>query len=423
MSSSSKNERVRVSKTSTVVVLPQIMATRHLQKHFWLILCLPPCSHTHTDTHTTHTPHTTSPRPNTNTNTTHNSHTTHATCTHTTQHTTTHTTPRTRQPTVILRVFWERSDMCSPVNRLWSRECLRQEKWMLGNVHSGQPIVILRVSSTWMLGYVLVKQPTVILRRKSGCLDMRLSDNRPWSCQVPFLFKTVTSVTSVIFLRILLFSNYYHIVFELLSICNVCNLMQTYCFRFYFRSVSVIISSGMVPVSDNCIHLQQCFVLQTSDLMSTLVWRFSVWTGGNEHVRQFAPSFHFFVRHIRAHAKVAGPFRKLILFFHTNWCFSGFFLLMPPFPSLLSMLGARRSRLHVPFAFLRMSCLKMDASPLVRFSFSTTGCKCGTTSWWSRIHHCAESSGSRHVFERSNLTGFRSRLAGAQFWCRECRQS
>ena len=34
------------------------MATRHLQKHFWLILCLPPCSHTHRDTQT-HTQHTT----------------------------------------------------------------------------------------------------------------------------------------------------------------------------------------------------------------------------------------------------------------------------------------------------------------------------------------------------------------------------
>ena len=47
-----------------------------------------------------------------------------------------------------------------------------------------------------MLGYVLVRQPTVILRRKSECLD---------TCQVPFLIKTVTPVTSVIFLRTLLF--------------------------------------------------------------------------------------------------------------------------------------------------------------------------------------------------------------------------
>ena len=137
------------------------------------------------------------------------------------------------QPTVILRVFYECLDMCSPVNRPWSRECLRQEKsecldmctagkqpwsweffmnawmcahqstdrdlesvfvkrkvnawicaqratdrdlesflWMLGYVLTSQPTVISRVSSTWMLGYVLVKQPTVILRRKSECLNM-----------------------------------------------------------------------------------------------------------------------------------------------------------------------------------------------------------------------------------------------------------
>ena len=104
---------------------------------------------------------------------------------------------------------------------------------MLGNVHSGQPTVILSVSSTWVLGFVLVIQPTVILRRKSECLD---------TCQVPFLIKTgtsVTPVTSVIFFADLLFSIQYKSV-------TSCNLIQAYCFRFYFRSVSVIILAGMV---------------------------------------------------------------------------------------------------------------------------------------------------------------------------------
>ena len=35
------------------------MATRYLQKHFWLILCLPPCSHFPTMAHNTPTHHTT----------------------------------------------------------------------------------------------------------------------------------------------------------------------------------------------------------------------------------------------------------------------------------------------------------------------------------------------------------------------------
>ena len=174
------------------------MATRHLQKHFWLILCLPPCSHTHRHTHTTHTPHTTPPRPNTNTNTTHNSHTTHATCTHnTTHHHTHHTTHQTTDRDLesffmnaricahqstdrdLESVFVKRSEcleMCTAGNRPWSRECLQRE-----------------------------------------CLDMCLSDNRPWSWDEKvnawiranvFLFITVTTVTpvmSVIFLRIYCF--------------------------------------------------------------------------------------------------------------------------------------------------------------------------------------------------------------------------
>ena len=122
------------------------MATRHLQKHFWLILCLPPCSHTHRDTqthtHTTHNTHTTPPRPNTNTNTKHN-----------TPHT--HTTPHTRQPTVILRVFVNaRISTCQATDRdlesvfvkrkvnAWICAChstdrdLETKKWMLGYVPS-----------------------------------------------------------------------------------------------------------------------------------------------------------------------------------------------------------------------------------------------------------------------------------------------
>ena len=57
--------------------------------HFWLILCLPPCSHTLRHPHNTQHPHTT-----------HNTHTTTTNHTHTQTH---HTTPRTRQPTVFSR--------------------------------------------------------------------------------------------------------------------------------------------------------------------------------------------------------------------------------------------------------------------------------------------------------------------------------
>ena len=53
------------------------------------------------------------------------------------------------------------------------------------NPHTRQPTVISRVSSSrekWMLGYVLTSQPTVILREfQCECLDVCLSDNRPWS--------------------------------------------------------------------------------------------------------------------------------------------------------------------------------------------------------------------------------------------------
>ena len=38
------------------------------------------------------------------------------------------------------------------------------------------------------------------------------------------------------------------IVFDLLSSCNACNLMQPYCFRFYFRFVTVFILAQMVSV-------------------------------------------------------------------------------------------------------------------------------------------------------------------------------
>ena len=113
MFSSSKNERVRVSKTSTVIVLTTNHGDWTSSKAIFGGNLVCRLVHTHTDTHTTHTPHTTPPRPNTNTNTTHNSHTIHATCTHTTQHTTTHTTPRTRQPTVILRVFFMNARICA----------------------------------------------------------------------------------------------------------------------------------------------------------------------------------------------------------------------------------------------------------------------------------------------------------------------
>ena len=84
----------------------------------------------------------------------------------------------------------ECSDMCTAGNRPWSSEFFlrmlgnvhsgqptvisrvssSREKWMLGYVLVIQPTVILRVSSTWMLGYVLVRQPTVILRRKKWML-------------------------------------------------------------------------------------------------------------------------------------------------------------------------------------------------------------------------------------------------------------
>ena len=139
----------------------------------------------------------------------------------------------------------ERLDMCSTGNRPWSWECLRQEeKWMLGYVHSGQPTVIFRVffcecldistagNRPWSRECLRQEKSECLdmctpfnrpwswecLQRE--CLDMRTIDNRPWSwdekseclnvCQVPFLFKTVTSVTSV----------------------TSVILMRIYCFRF-----------------------------------------------------------------------------------------------------------------------------------------------------------------------------------------------
>ena len=105
------------------------MATRHLQKHFWLILCLPPCSHFPTMAHNTpthHTPHNTTTAPQ--------------------------TTDRDLESFVNawicaqratdrdLESFCECSDIHLSGNRPWSWKCLQRE-----------------------------------------CLDMCLSNNRPWS--------------------------------------------------------------------------------------------------------------------------------------------------------------------------------------------------------------------------------------------------
>ena len=178
------------------------MATRHLQKHFWLILCLPPCSHTHRHTHNTHTTHNTTATKHQHQ---HNTQLTHHTR-HMHTHTTTHTPPHTPHHAPDNRpwsweffmnaricahqstdrdlesVFVKRSEcleMCTAGNRPWSRECLQRE-----------------------------------------CLDMCLSFNRPWSwdekvnawirAKCLFLIKTVTSVTSV----------------------TSVILMRIYCFRF-----------------------------------------------------------------------------------------------------------------------------------------------------------------------------------------------
>ena len=56
-----------------------------------------------------------------------------------------------------------------------------------------------------------------------------------------FLFITVTTVTPVMSVFFCGF-----IVFDLIKNCNACNLLQSYCFRFYFRLVTVIIFWTMV---------------------------------------------------------------------------------------------------------------------------------------------------------------------------------
>ena len=111
------------------------------------------------------------------------------------------------QPTVIPSEFQrERLDMCTPVNRPWSWECLRQV-------------------STWMLGYVLVRHPTVILRRKKWMLEC---------------------VPSAIFIKNC----------NVCNVCNVCNFDADLLFSIYYKSVtSVICYSPKVFdfISDLCL--------------------------------------------------------------------------------------------------------------------------------------------------------------------------
>ena len=90
--------------------------------------------------------------------------------------------------------------------------------------------------------------------KKSECFD---------TCQCLFLFTTVTTVTPV---TPVIFLPPYRFRFKKKN-RNVCNLIQAYCFRFYLRLVTVIISGTMVTAnvtdtkttrpraSPNCFHV------------------------------------------------------------------------------------------------------------------------------------------------------------------------
>ena len=234
------------------------MATRHLQKHFWLILCLPPCSEggerrrgenrllcTCRAPDHMQTPQSWTSRllisalhsvcwregkreekrkkreekeedkteegknkkererarkreKERNKTPTHHTPPARNTPNNTTPsctHTTHHTPQHLGQPTMILRVC-ECSDMCSPVNRPWSWGSFNVNAWICAQRATDRD-----------LESVFVK--------RSECLDMCLSSNRPWSwdekvnawirAKCLFLIKTVTSVTpvtSVILMRI-----------------------------------------------------------------------------------------------------------------------------------------------------------------------------------------------------------------------------
>ena len=131
------------------------MATRHLQKHFWLILCLPPCSHfpTMTDTGVSTGGRAHSPRV--------------SRVEHGVQH--------------VCKFLCECLDMCPTSNRPWSsefqRECL--DMCIAGNRPWSSEFqrerLDMHLSGNRPWSWECLRQ------EKSECSDMCSPVNRPWS--------------------------------------------------------------------------------------------------------------------------------------------------------------------------------------------------------------------------------------------------